>query len=349
MRYGYYPGCSLERSAAPYAVSTHAVARALGLELEEIQDWNCCGATEYFALHRSAAYALVGRNLALAQAQLANGNGQKTLVAPCSACFLNLRKTAHSMAAHPELGREVNEALSAGALHFDPDALRVRHLLDVLVADIGLEAIRAKLKRPLAGLRVVPYYGCLLTRPVFAGPTTQEADGRTHASEAAADPEYPMLLDDLLAALGADVVDFPQKTHCCGGHMTQISADTAYSLIFRLLRSAAQYKADVIAVICPMCQLNLDGYQGQVNQAKGTRFELPVLYFTQLLGLALGLRPRDLGLGREIVSARTALAKVGVQVPAPATTGTTPVRRKKGDLSLPMPAGPRCARPGTRS
>lgn len=339
MRYGYYPGCSLERSAAPYAVSSHAVASALGLELEEIQDWNCCGATEYFALHRSAAYALVGRNLALAQAQLANGGGQPTLVAPCSACFLNLRKTAHSMAAHPELGREVNEALSAGALHFDPGALRVRHLLEVLVADVGLEAIRTKLKRPLAGLRVVPYYGCLLTRPAFAG----------HPPEAAADPEYPMLLDDLLATLGADVVDFPQKTHCCGGHMTQISADTAYALIFRLLRSAAEYKADVIAVICPMCQLNLDGYQGQVNQAKGADFQLPVLYFTQLVGLALGLRARDLGLGREIVSARSALAKVGVQVPAPAATGTTPARRKKGDPSLPMPARPRCAGPRTRS
>lgn len=338
MRYGYYPGCSLERSAAPYAVSSHAVASALGLELEEIQDWNCCGATEYFALHRSAAYALVGRNLALAQAQLANGLGPPTLVAPCSACFLNLRKTAHSMAAHPKLGRDVNEALSAGALHFDPGTLQVRHLLEVLVADVGLEAIRTKLKRPLAGLRVVPYYGCLLTRPVFPG-----------LPEAAADPEYPMLLDDLLAALGADVVDFPQKTHCCGGHMTQISADTAYALIFSLLRSAAEYKADVIAVICPMCQLNLDGYQGQVNQAKGARFELPVLYFTQLLGLALGLRARDLGLGREIVSARTALAKIGVQVPAPAAGGTPPARRKKGDPSLPMPRRPRCAGPRTAS
>ena len=219
MRYGYYPGCSLERSAASYAVSTEAVARALGLELQEIDDWNCCGATEYIALNRTAAYALVGRNLALAQAQLTpggNGSGRPTLVAPCSACFLNLSKTAHCMAEHPEIGRQVNEALSAGGLHFDPGSLLVRHLLDVIVNDLGLAAIKAKVKKPLAGLRVAPYYGCLLTRPVLPD----------HVKD---DPEYPLLLDDLLASLGAEVVDFPLKTHCCGGHMTQISAETGCS------------------------------------------------------------------------------------------------------------------------
>jgi heterodisulfide reductase subunit B len=149
--------------------------------------------------------------------------------------------------------------------------------------------------------------------------------------------EYPTFLDDLLRALGAEVVDFPLKTHCCGGHMTQISADTANTLLHRLLKNAAEYRADIIATVCPMCQLNLDAYQSQVNRAYGTDFELPVLYFTQLMGIAFGLEAGALGLGKEIVSAGKALAKVGVQPPAPPAAPAKPLARKKGDKTLPMP------------
>jgi len=301
------------------------VAERLGLQLEEIGDWNCCGATEYVTLHKTAAYALVGRNLALAEAQLGRGNGRPpSLVAPCSACFLNLGKVDHAMAEHPEVEHAVNTSLAAGGLHYDPGALAVRHLLEVVVRDVGLERVRSQVARPLTSLRVAPYYGCLLTRP--------EIPGHTHD-----DPEQPTSLDELLKALGCEVVDYPLKTHCCGGHMTQISAQTAYSLLYRLLRSAQEYRADVVAVACPMCQLNLDAYQGAVNKEYGTDFRLPVLYFTQLMGLAFGLPAEGLGLGREFVSPEVALAKVGVAAPHPIEAARTAPRRKKGDQALPMP------------
>jgi heterodisulfide reductase subunit B len=324
MAYGYYPGCSLEHSAAAYDDSTRAVAKALGVDLVELDDWNCCGATEYIALSRTGAYALIGRNLALAERQVPRRNGKAVLAAPCSACFLNLSKAEHYVAAYPDLADQMNDALAAGGLHYTPGSVEVRHLVEVLVTDLGYDAIRAKVQRPLSALRVAPYYGCLLTRPQIPGHGVDDA-------------EYPTFLDDLLHALGADVVDFPLKTHCCGGHMTQISADTANALLHRLLKNAAEYQADLIATACPMCQLNLDAYQAQVNRAYDTNFELPILYFTQLMGLAFGLDAAGLGLGKEIVSAEKALAKIGVERPAPPPAPAKPAPRRKGDKTLPMP------------
>ena len=324
MAYGYYPGCSLEHSAAAYDDSTRAVAKALGVELVELDDWNCCGATEYIALSRTGAYALIGRNLALAESQLPRTNGKAVLAAPCSACFLNLSKAEHYVATHADLASEMNEALAAGGLHYTPGSVEVRHLVEVLVTDLGYDAIRAKVQRPLSALRVAPYYGCLLTRPKIPGHGVDDA-------------EYPSFLDELLHALGADVVDFPLKTHCCGGHMSQISADTANMLLHRLLKNATDYRADIIATACPMCQLNLDAYQAQVNRAYETSFDLPILYFTQLMGLAFGLDAAGLGLGKELVSAEKALAKIGVARPAPPPAPAKPAHRKKGDKALPMP------------
>jgi len=326
MRYAYYPGCSLTHSAEPYDRSTKAIAAPLGLSLEEIDDWNCCGATEYISINKNAAYALVGRNLALA----ANQGVSSDLVAPCSACYLNLRKVDHYMGKFPELRDKTNAALAAGNLHYEPGSMHVRHLLDVVVEDVGYEAIKEHVVRPLDGLRVAPYYGCLIVRPQLNGggaASPERSGGATN------DPEYPMHLDRLLRSLGAEVVDFPLKTHCCGGHMTQISADTAYELIRRLLHNAREYQADIIVTACPMCQLNLDAYQSQVNRHFGTDFHLPVLYFTQMIGLAMGMAPRDLGIGREVVSAAAALGKIGKAAPAaPAAP-----RRKRDDKALPMP------------
>jgi heterodisulfide reductase subunit B len=320
MRYAYYPGCSLTHSAEPYDLSTKAIAAPLGLSLEEIDDWNCCGATEYISINKNAAYALVGRNLALAAQQGASHE----LVAPCSACYLNLRKVDHYMGKYPEVRDKTNAALAAGDLHYEPGTMHVRHLLDVVVEDVGYEALKTHVVRPLDGLRVAPYYGCLIVRPQWNGGSVDPRG---------IDPEYPVHLDRLLRTLGAEVVDFPLKAHCCGGHMTQISADTAYELIRRLLHNASEYEADVIVTACPMCQLNLDAYQAQVNRHFGTAFHLPVLYFTQMIGLAMGMAPADLGIGREVVSAAAALSKIGTKTPeAPAAP-----RRKRDDKALPMP------------
>jgi heterodisulfide reductase subunit B len=317
MRYKYFPGCSLERNAEAYHVSTMAVARTLGLEFAEIDDWNCCGATEYISLHMLASYALIARNLALA----ASGNGALELVAPCSACYLNLSKCDKYMRTDKALAERVNVALAAGGLSYAPGSIRVRHLLDVISQDLGCSGLKSHVTRPLSGLRVAPYYGCLISRPGL----------RSHEH----DPEYPTSLDDLLECLGAEVVDFPLKTHCCGGHMTQISEATGFELIRRLVKGASDYHADVIVTVCPMCQLNLDAFQGAMNRYFKTAFNVPVLYFTQMMGLAFGEAAQRLGIGAELVDARPALAKIGVELPPPAPEPGA--RRRKDDKALPMP------------
>ncbi len=318
MKYGYYPGCSLEKNARAYHESALAVAQVFDIAFDEVDDWNCCGATEYFALRALPAYALVARNLALAAQQAAQG-GARQVVAPCSACYLNLRKTDHYMAESPELHARVNAALAAGGLHYEPGSVEVRHLLDVFVHDVGLEAIAQRVVKPLYGLRVAPYYGCLVPRPA--------------AIASFDDPEYPTSLDRLLATLGATVVDYPLKAHCCGGHLTQISEDVALELLRRLLKNAADYRADVIAVICPMCQFNLDVYQDAVNKKFGTAYRIPILYFTQLMGVALGLPEDDLGLGKEFVDARPALARIRAEPPRP----TRRARARRRGLPMPPP------------
>ncbi len=180
MRYGYYPGCSLEKNAEAYHQSAMAVAKPFEIEFVEVPDWNCCGATEYFSIDALPAYALVGRNLAIA----AKDNGNDQLVAPCSACFLNLKKTDHYMGESPKLSAQVNEALGVGGLSYKPGTLEVRHLLDIFVNDVGFEAIEEKIKKPLYELKVAPYYGCLVTRPANM--------------ESFDDAEYPTSMDDLM-------------------------------------------------------------------------------------------------------------------------------------------------------
>ncbi len=320
MKYSYFPGCSLERNAAAYHISSLAVAKPLGMELVEVEDWNCCGATEYVSLNMTASYSLIARNLA----QAAKNSDTTQLVAPCSACYLNLRKCDNYMAQNPALAEKVNTALAAGGLAYKGGTLKVRHLLDVMVNDIGCEAVAAKVTRPLKGLRVVPYYGCMIVRPEY------------HGEAAFDDVEQPTTLDKLLAALGAEVVPFTLKAACCGGHMTQISESTGFEMIRRLVKSAVDGRADLIATLCPMCQLNLDAFQGPMNKFCKTDYKMPVLYFTQLVGLAFGMDARSLGIGSELVDARRALGKIGVDVP-PAEPAAAPKKPKRDDKSLPMP------------
>jgi len=317
MRYGYYPGCSLGSTARPYEVSTKAIAGPLGIELHELEDWNCCGATEYFAINKVAAYSLVGRNLALAADQESSGQ----LVAPCSACYLNLKKTDQNMHKFPRLAGVINEALAAGGLSYEPGTVTVRHLADVVINDVGTKAIAEKVTHPLTGLRLAPYYGCVVVRPKMGEPPLD-------------DTEQPMFLDKLLESLGAEVVEFPLKAQCCGGHMAQISAETGFEMIRRLLHNAAESEADAIVTLCPMCQLNLDAYQSNVNRHFGTDYNLPVLYFTQMIGLAMGMAPKELGVGKEIVSAAAALRKISSQAEADPKKAR---RKKRDEKALPVP------------
>jgi heterodisulfide reductase subunit B2 len=285
VKYAYYPGCSMECNAAAYEVSTQAVARTLGFELVEVDDWNCCGATEFFSQDELTASAVVARNLALVDPSM------DQLVAPCAACYLNLAKTDKLMADNPAMNAKINQALAAGSLQYKAGRVRVRHLLDVIYHDFGEEKIRAKVVRPLDGLRIAPYYGCQVVRPIKSDDST----------------EYPMQMDRMFTWLGAEVVDYPVKAHCCGGHMTQISEPQAFELIRRLLQSAVDYNADMILCMCPMCQLNMDAYQSRVNGFFNESFRMPILYFTQMLGIAFGLEPKELGFGKELVAAEPVL------------------------------------------
>jgi heterodisulfide reductase subunit B len=309
----------MESSAKAYYDSLLKIAPVIGLQLEEISDWNCCGATEYLGISLAPAYSLISRNLALAAQQ---ANGCRTVVAPCSACYLNLAKADYYMREQPKLGKIVNEALAAGGLSYTPGSLDIRHLLDVIVYDIGLDTVKAKVTRPLTGLRVAPYLGCMVPRPDY--------------EHRWSDHEHPVELDLLLKALGAEVIDFPLKTHCCGGHMTQIGPETAFELIRRLISSADHYEADLMTTVCPMCQMNVDAYQGEMNHHFHTNYHMPIIFFTQLMGLAFGMEAKGLGFGMELVSAKKALAKIGVEAPEPVEV-TPPKPRKQEGLPMPKP------------
>jgi heterodisulfide reductase subunit B len=285
-QYSYYPGCSLESLATAYNISTLEVARKLELELKEIKDWNCCGATAYFPVDELLAHTLVARNLALAEK-----DGLSDFVAPCSACYKNAYFTNAYLKKDPDLAEHINYALEADNLHVN-GTMKVRHLIEVFIEDVGLEEIEKKVTHPLKGLRVAPYYGCQLLRPRKENENV----------------ENPQFFESLLSALGAEPVDYPSKTRCCGGSLIITNRKAALDMVHILLQDAVNRKADVIATTCPMCNVNLEVYQNQVNSEFGTQFSIPIMYFTQLMGVALGIKPGKLGIGKELVSGEPVLA-----------------------------------------
>jgi heterodisulfide reductase subunit B2 len=285
MKYQYYPGCSLKGTGKAYEESLSGVFKTLGAELQELDDWNCCGATAYMSVDEVKSFALAGRNLALAERE------QGDLVAPCSACYLVLNKAQHYMKDYPNTQQRVNRALNTAGLTYS-GTVQVRHPLDVLINDVGLEAIRAQVKKPLKGLHVATYYGCQIVRPYATFD----------------DQNDPVLMDRLMEAAGAQVVYYPLKTRCCGGSEMGTVPEVGLRLAYILLNEARRREADLMVTVCPLCQFNLDGYQDQISRIYGS-ISMPVLYFTQVLGLALGLSARELGLKRGIVSAEPVLAK----------------------------------------
>ena len=287
MKFAYYPGCSLHATGRAYDESIRSIAGLMNLTLEEIDDWNCCGATAYMSVNEILSFSLSARNLALAAKR------GLPVVAPCSACYTNLRKTEKYLAETPDIKRKVNEALAAGGLRYDGGVVS-KHLLQVVVEDVGLDKVRALVKRPLAGLKVAPYYGCQIARPF--------------AMEESVD--NPVMLDRLVEALGAVAVPYAMKTVCCGGALMGTREEVALRLCRNLLLCAQQQSANCIAVTCPLCQMNVDTYQGRVNEVYGTSFNIPVVYFTQLMGVAFGVGAEDLGLNRCTVPA-TALLPTG--------------------------------------
>ena len=285
MRYAYYPGCSLHASASEYDASWRAVAEALSIELVEMPDWSCCGTVHATSMGRRLSVGLAARNLAIADELGLD------IAAPCSGCYKNLRTASRALEAEEGLRAQVSEKLSRPLRGIT----EVKHPLFIVLHDLGLEQLPPP-KRPLEGLKVAPYYGCVLTRPADSEPFD--------------DPENPQGMDQLLEALGADVVDYPAKTKCCGGAVLLSHPDVALDLVGQLLRQAKYAGSQCLAVACPMCQMALDAYQSKAERRLGERLELPILYFTQLMGLAMGIDERHLGLGWLIVSPARVMAQI---------------------------------------
>jgi len=278
--YAYFPGCSLEKIGQSYHQSSIETTHKLGVELKELEDWNCCGATAYFHVDELLAYTLCARNLAMAESV------NLDLVAPCSACYKNSYFTNKHLKEDADLADHINYALEADNLSFTGKS-EVKHLIEVFVQDVGFDEIKDKVVQPLEGLKVAPYYGCQILRPRKDHEEVEQA-------------EY---FEDLMSAIGADPVSFSLKLKCCGGSLLISNREAALSMIRNLLKNAEESGADIIATACPMCQVNLECYQQQVNQEFGTRFSMPVVYFTQLIGLAFGVPGKKLGIGSEVVSA----------------------------------------------
>jgi heterodisulfide reductase subunit B len=278
LKYAYFPGCSLEKTQRGYDESVREVFKTLGQELLEIEDWNCCGATIYMSIKETVALAVSARNLALAEKM------GYDIMAPCSSCYTTLAKTNRILKEIPEMKKDVSEALAEGGLSYSGKT-RVRHPLDILINDVGMEAITRLEKRNLNGLRIAPFYGCQIVRP----------------EKTFDDAENPILLDRLFTKCGGTMVHYPVKVRCCGGMLMTTFEDIALKLNKDLLSTAVENGADAIVTTCPLCHFNLEAYQETINRKYNTAYQMPILYFTQLLGMYMGLPGKSLGLDASFV------------------------------------------------
>jgi heterodisulfide reductase subunit B len=279
MKVSYYPGCSLEGSARDYQESIEGVCKDLGIELEELADWNCCGATAAHSLHHRASIELPGRNLVLAE------KAGHDLVAPCPMCF-NRLKTAEKALTGEEQGhyRYASEG-----------KIKVWDLADFMAQDHILDAIESKVTNPLEGIPAVCYYGCMSSRP------PKITDAEKH--------EDPDSMDRIVRRLGAEAIDWPFKTDCCGASHVVDRPDMVFKMVGRLYARALDVGAQCIVVSCQMCQANLDIYQAKIAEEMGVDVNLPIIYFTELIGLALKNRDAETWLSRHFVDPMKFLAK----------------------------------------
>ncbi|WP_425060099.1 8-methylmenaquinol:fumarate reductase membrane anchor subunit [Sporomusa carbonis] len=286
MRYAFFPGCVLEGAAKENYIATTAVAKALGIELVEIPGWTCCGASHVQDVNDLAATAINARNIALAEQM------GLPLLTVCNTCTLMLRKAKTKL----DNGQkdQVNGILAKAGIKYEGTS-EITHLLWVLIRDYGLNKLQGLIKRPLIGLKVAGYYGCHILRPPAV------MDFEDHAN--------PQSLENLIRAIGAKPVDFAAKLKCCGFHATYTAEPDVIRITGETNQSAAEAGADCIVTPCPLCQMSLDMNQTEGQTAVGCKQEMPVLHLAQLVGLALGLSPEELGInmliaGRELIKAR---------------------------------------------
>jgi heterodisulfide reductase subunit B len=286
MDYAFYPGCSLHSTGLEYGLSTRAVFKHLGLGLHEVDGWNCCGASSAHALHHTLALALPARNLALAQAA---GND---LVIPCAACYSRMKGADYTLRTDPEYRAEIEDLVGFTFT----GATAIRPVLAVLYEDLGTKAIAAQVRRPLAGLKVVTYYGCLLVRP----PHITQFD----------DPDQPQIMAELLSAAGAQVMAWSHATDCCGGGLSLSRSDVVQGLVGRLAARAREAGADALVTACPLCQVNLE--MRQTVRRQTTAQKMPAFYFTELLGLAFGIPEAQRWWRKHLIDPRPTLRSAGL-------------------------------------
>jgi len=301
-RVAYYPGCALEGTGHAYNKSTREVGKALGLELDEVKNWNCCGAMEVKNIDPKVQTYLSSRVLSIA----ANEMGAKVVMAPCNGCYHNLKKAEHELA--NDVGsRDVVDRISRKAGHatYEAGQIETIHALDWIKDGIGEEELKRRVKNSLKGLKIANYYGCMYTRPRHIFPEKDQGAGTESTSQ-------PHFMDDLLAAAGAENVDFPLKTACCGGAHVLSDSDTSTKLVLNILRAAEAAGADVIATECPTCHSGLEMHQVRAEKVLGEKTKVRMLYFTQLLGIALGLAPRKLSVHENVSDGLAVLKEKGL-------------------------------------
>ena len=262
MKVSYYPGCSLHGTAKEYDQSVRAVSRALGIELKEVDDWSCCGATSAHSTNFKLSVALPARNLIAAEKDAMD------VMVPCAACFNRFKTAEHQLKADKALRNEI-EGIVGGKYH---GGIAIRNPIDIIYKEIGLDALSGKVKKSLKGLKPVSYYGCLLLRP----PEVCEFDNY----------ENPVILDKILNTLGADARLWSYKTDCCGGSLTISKTDIVMKMVNKLMTMAKEAGANCVVTACPVCMANLD-------MRASENLRLPVFYFTELIALALGLQGPD--------------------------------------------------------
>ncbi len=291
MKVSYYPGCTLKSNAKNFEDSALCSLKELGLEVKELDRWNCCGTVYSLATDDLMRHLASIRNLI--RVKEAHSDSVMTL---CAMCYNTLKRVNEKVKTDPESLDKIHKFMNEEKIAYTGD-VKVRHLLELLRDDVKFEAIAKKVRKPLRDLKVASYYGCLLVRPKEIGLD---------------DMENPTILDDLTAVLGATPVDFPYKTECCGAYQTVDKPATVAERTFSILSSARSRGADVVSVSCPLCAFNLDHRQKETAQRYSDFKKMPILYFTQLMAIALGCGEKDLRLDLHYVNPKPLLQEKGL-------------------------------------
>ena len=286
--YSFYPGCSSQKGASSsnYLMSVETMCEELDIKLNTIPDWNCCSASiGYAGGGELPRLTLSARNIALSEEH----NPDQEIVATCAACWLSTKEAAERLNDDPSMFAEANTALAEAGLKLT-NKTPIRHMAEVLVEDIGFDAIAAKVTKPLEGLKIAGYVGCQTNRPFgIAGESF----------------ENPVYLDKMVDALGADSVpDYEKKVQCCGGALAFSEPEKSQEMIKGILESAYDHGADMIVTPCPVCQMNVEVYQGQINDIYGAKFDMPVLYYSQLMSVAFGRSAKDAALYGQVIKSK---------------------------------------------